>query len=53
MHTLTFPASGKDSKDLRMLLWSSIDNYDSMDLDQMEFCERGQNGEILVKVAQS
>jgi exoribonuclease-2 len=44
-------SSGKISKDLRMLLWSSIYNYDCMDLDQMEFCEQGQNGEILVKVA--
>ena len=51
MHAWTFPASGTNSKDLRMLLWSSIDNYDSMDLDQMEFCERGQDGEIQVKVA--
>ena len=51
MQAWTFPASGNNSQDLRMLLWSSIDNYDSMDLDQMEFCERGQNGEILVKVA--
>jgi VacB/RNase II family 3'-5' exoribonuclease len=47
----TFPDSGNASKDLRMLLWSSIDNYDSMDLDQMEFCERGHDGEIHVKVA--
>ena len=47
----TLPANQKETKDLRMLLWSSIDNYDSMDLDQMEYCERGQNGEIQVKVA--
>jgi VacB/RNase II family 3'-5' exoribonuclease len=45
------PTSGKISKDLRMLLWSSIDNYDSMDLDQMEYCERGLDDEIQVKVA--
>jgi ribonuclease R len=38
-------------KDLRRLMWSSIDNYDSMDLDQIEYCERGENGEINVKVA--
>jgi exoribonuclease-2 len=51
MRAWTSPSSGTKSKDLRMLLWSSIDNYDSMDLDQMEFCERGQDGEIQVKVA--
>jgi len=38
-------------KDLRLLLWSSIDNYDSMDLDQIEFAARGPNGEIRVKIA--
>jgi exoribonuclease-2 len=38
-------------RDLRMLLWSSIDNVDSMDLDQMEYCERRENDEIHVKVA--
>ena len=37
--------------DLRKLLWSSIDNIDSEDLDQIEYCEQGKNGEILVKVA--
>ncbi len=38
-------------RDMRRLLWSSIDNIDTEDLDQIEFCERGQNGEINVKVA--
>ncbi|MDD1663046.1 MAG: ribonuclease catalytic domain-containing protein, partial [Methanomicrobiales archaeon] len=45
------PDSRADIPDLRNLLWSSIDNEDSLDLDQLEFCERGENGEILVKVA--
>jgi exoribonuclease-2 len=39
------------TRDLRALLWSSIDNFDSMDLDQMEYCEREENGEIHVQVA--
>jgi len=41
----------KDAQDLRMLLWSSIDNFDSMDLDQLEYCEKSANGEIRVLVA--
>ncbi|MDD1661255.1 MAG: RNB domain-containing ribonuclease [Methanomicrobiales archaeon] len=41
----------RDVRDLRGLLWSSIDNEDSMDLDQLEYCEQGENGEIHVKVA--
>jgi exoribonuclease-2 len=42
---------GGKIKDLRSLLWSSIDNIDSMDLDQLEYCERGPGGEIQVMVA--
>jgi len=38
-------------KDLRGLLWSSIDNTESLDLDQLEYCERAPSGEIIVKVA--
>ncbi len=41
----------KDTRDLRDLLWSSIDNFDSEDLDQIEYCEKGEKGEIKVKVA--
>ncbi|MDD4136902.1 MAG: RNB domain-containing ribonuclease [Methanoregula sp.] len=39
------------AQDLRALLWSSIDNIDSMDLDQMEYCEREKDGSIHVQVA--
>lgn len=38
-------------RDLRDLLWSSIDNFDSLDLDQLGLCERGPRQEILVRIA--
>jgi exoribonuclease-2 len=51
IHPDTSEAISKNGQDLRSLLWSSIDNHDSEDLDQMEYCERGPDDEIQVKIA--
>jgi exoribonuclease-2 len=44
------PASTAGFKDLRELLWSSIDNDTSKDLDQIEWAERLPDGRIRVLV---
>ena len=51
LNEITVEKMGATMQDMRELLWSSIDNYDPMNVDQIEYCERGQGGEILVKVA--
>ena len=39
-----------DVRDLRSLLWSSIDNRESRDLDQVEFCEQLGDGSIRLRL---
>jgi VacB/RNase II family 3'-5' exoribonuclease len=41
----------QSGKDLRSLLWSSIDNPDSKDLDQVEYCERLTDGSVRTMIA--
>lgn len=44
------PGPNDSVQDLRELLWSSIDNRSSRDLDQIEWAERLPNGDIRVLV---
>jgi exoribonuclease-2 len=44
------PAAG-EVRDLRHLLWASIDNDDSLDLDQLSVAERREQGAVCIWVA--
>ena len=43
-------AAGGDARDLRNLLWSSIDNDTSRDLDQIEVAERAADGDVKIMI---
>src|SRR4051794_14701310 len=45
------PSDGNGLRDLRNLPWSSIDNDDSRDLDQLEVCVPGKTPRVLVAIA--
>lgn len=43
--------SGESIRDLRDLIWASIDNDDSMDLDQLTVAESMEDGKVKIRVA--
>ena len=51
VEALPGPAADAAARDLRSLLWCSIDNDDSRDLDQLAVAEPGEGGRTRLRVA--
>lgn len=51
LHEPSMPIPDFDAKDLRHLLWFSLDNDDSRDLDQLTYAEKLPTGEYKIYVA--
>ena len=55
LKNITFPATHTSAtdKDLRQLLWCSVDNDDSLDLDQLSYAEQlpGNKVRLLIAIA--
>ena len=51
LETINSPAASDGAKDLRDLLWCSIDNDDSRDLDQLSVAEDKGGGNVRIMVA--
>ncbi|MEO6369260.1 MAG: RNB domain-containing ribonuclease, partial [Steroidobacteraceae bacterium] len=49
--TAAASTAGSDIRDLRALLWASIDNDDSRDLDQLSVAEPLANGRVRILIA--
>jgi exoribonuclease-2 len=51
---IVFPASYKPAiaKDLRDKLWCSVDNADSLDLDQLSYAEQLAGNQVRLFIAQ-
>ncbi len=52
VEAMSDPVAGSSvTQDLRQLPWSSIDNYSSKDLDQLEVAEQLAGGDVRVRIA--
>jgi len=51
VQSLDIQPQTQGARDLRALLWSSIDNDTSRDLDRIEFAQESENGAVRIQIA--